>query len=62
MAWGILVPWPRIEHVPPAVEAQSLKHWTAREVLEYSRLKEINSHNHWNETDEILTEFRIQKL
>ena len=28
----ILVPWPGIEPVPPAVEAQSLNHWTAREV------------------------------
>ena len=44
MAWGILVPWPRIKSIPPAVEAQSLNHWTAREALEYSRLKQINSH------------------
>ena len=29
---GILVPWPGIEPVPPAVEVQSLSHWTAREV------------------------------
>ena len=28
----ILVPGPGIEPVPPAVEARSLKHWTAREV------------------------------
>ena len=28
---GILVPWPGIEPVPPAVEAQSPNHWTARE-------------------------------
>ena len=29
---GILVPQPEIEPVPPAVEAQSLNPWTAREV------------------------------
>ena len=33
MACGILVPPPRIEHTPFAVETQSLNHWTAREVL-----------------------------
>ena len=32
MACGILVPWPGIEPTPPAVEVQSLHHWTAREV------------------------------
>ena len=32
-ACGILVPQPGIEPAPPAVEAQSLNHWTAREVL-----------------------------
>ena len=32
MACGILVPEPGIESVPPAVEAQSLNHWTATEV------------------------------
>ena len=31
-ACGILVPWPGIKPVPPALEAQSLNHWTAREV------------------------------
>ena len=31
-ACGILVPQPGIEPVPPALEAQSLNHWTAREV------------------------------
>ena len=33
MADGILVPGPGIEPVPPALEAWSLNHWTAREVL-----------------------------
>ena len=32
MACGILVPWPRIEPEPPAVEVQSPNHWTTREV------------------------------
>ena len=32
MASGILVPQPGIEPMPPEVEAQSLNHWTAREV------------------------------
>ena len=32
MACGILVPWPGIEPAPLAVEAQSLNHFTAREV------------------------------
>ena len=27
-----IVPWPEIKPVPPAVEAQSLNHWTTREV------------------------------
>ena len=31
-ACGILVPQPGIKPAPPAVEAQSLNHWTAREV------------------------------
>ena len=32
---GILVPWPGIRPVPPALEAWSLNHWTAREVPVY---------------------------
>ena len=28
---GILVPWPGIDSMPTAVEAQSLNHWTSRE-------------------------------
>ena len=31
-AFGILDPQPGIKPVAPAVEAQSLNHWTAREV------------------------------
>ena len=29
---GILVPWPGIKFMPPAVEAWSLNHWTSREI------------------------------
>ena len=31
-----LVPQPRIELTPPAVEAWSLNHWATREVLEFT--------------------------
>ena len=31
-ACRILVPWPEIEPAPPALEEQSLNHWTVREV------------------------------
>ena len=34
MAWGILVPHPGTEAVPPVVEAQSLNPWTCSEVPE----------------------------
>ena len=34
-AYGILVPQARIEPMPPALEAQSLNHWTAREVPDW---------------------------
>ena len=32
MGWVILVPWPGIEPMPPAVEARGPNHWTAREL------------------------------
>ena len=32
MACGILVSWPGIESMPPALEVKSLNHWTTREV------------------------------
>ena len=32
-ACGILVPWPGIEPMPPAMEVWSLNHWTARKSL-----------------------------
>ena len=38
-AWGILVLRPGIETTPPALEARSLNHWTAREVPIFSILK-----------------------
>ena len=31
-ACGILFPWPKIKPAPPALEAWSLNHWSAREV------------------------------
>ena len=31
----ILIPQPGIEPMPPALEAESLDHWTKREVLNY---------------------------
>ena len=37
-ACGILVLWPGILPVPPAVEAWSLNHWTAREIPTWSLL------------------------
>ena len=40
-ACGILVPPPRIEPMPPVLEAWSLNHWTAREVplsLKYNKM------------------------
>lgn len=33
---NILVPWPGIEFMPPALEAQSLNHFTTREVPYFS--------------------------
>ena len=33
VALRILAPQPGIEPMPPAVEVQSLNHWTTREVL-----------------------------
>ena len=33
MACGIFFPWPGIEPMPTAVEAQSLNHWTTKELL-----------------------------
>ena len=33
LASGILIPWPGVKPVCPAVDMQSLNHWTTREVL-----------------------------
>ena len=35
VACGILVPQPGTKPAPPALEAQSFKHWTTREVPRY---------------------------
>ena len=32
VVWGILVSWPGTEHMPPAMGAQRLNHWTTKEV------------------------------
>ena len=32
LACGVLVPQTEIKPMPPAIEAQSLKHWTPREI------------------------------
>ena len=39
MACRILVPWPRIGPVPPAVDAQIPNHWTAKEFLVFFKIK-----------------------
>ena len=41
-ACGILFPRPGIKPVPPELEAQSLNHWTAREVPKFIKLLEEN--------------------
>ena len=42
MAHGILVSWPGIEPVPPALAARNLNHWTARE----APMKTLILHQH----------------
>ena len=37
-AFGIVVPWPGIKPGPPAVEARSPNHWTAREFPQFTFL------------------------
>ena len=48
-ACRILVPRPGIKPTPPAVEAQSLNHWTTREVCPGPILNSTGSfhHQHW---------------
>ena len=36
MAYGILVPQPGTESVPPEIEVQSLNHWDAQEVPNFN--------------------------
>ena len=40
-AYGILVPHPGVEPISPVLEAQSLNHWTSREVPAVANLKEV---------------------
>ena len=48
-ACGILVPRPGIKPMPPAVEAQSLNHWTTRGICPGPILNSTGSfnHQHW---------------
>ena len=39
MAYRILVPWPKIKPLPPAVGAQIPNHWTAREFPVFFKIK-----------------------
>ena len=58
MAYGILVPQPRIEPASPEVAARSPNHWTAREVPEYFKLKEFEK---W-EVQEELSDFPLKPV
>ena len=51
-ACGILVRWPGIEPTPPALGAQSLSHWTAREV---PKLTFLDSTYKWDHTVSVVT-------
>ena len=44
-AFGMLVPRPRIEPTPPAVEAQSPNHWTTREFPQTGFLLKVTEQN-----------------
>ena len=44
VVYRILFPWPGIEPMSPALGAQSLKHWRAKEVSEFYTLMEYWSH------------------
>ena len=35
LSFGILVPWPGIEHMPHALQVWNLHHWTTWEVPNY---------------------------
>ena len=63
VALRILAPQPGIEPMPPAVEVQSLNHWTTREVLWWFLLKisfikqrwEIIHYNGFQQSQELFT-------
>lgn len=42
VACGVLVPQPGVEPAPPAVEVQSLNHWTTKEVPDFTVFKCIS--------------------
>ena len=56
MVRQILVPRPGIEPVPYALKAQSLNHWTAREVVCITSGNELNS-----EDREVYAEVKVFK-
>ena len=43
----ILAPQPEIKPMPPAVEAQSLNHWTIREVPQNGVFEHVVGQNSW---------------
>ena len=53
VACSILVPWPGIEPKPPVAEAQSLNHWTTREVHHISSLNSSFNHVHGNKSQNL---------
>ena len=55
LGYGILVPQPGIKPMPPALEVQSLIHWTARKVptvLSFDKCIQLYHYNHNQDTKE----------
>jgi len=48
MACGILVPQPGMKPAPPAVEAWSLKNWTARKVPTHTSVQHCMRNFSWS--------------
>ena len=46
VACRILAPRPGLEPTPPALEARSLNHWTAREVQVYASISNTDRQSH----------------
>ena len=67
LSWGLwdLVPWPGMEPRPPALGAQSLSHWTTREVPPFRTLTDFCSSSQPPSTKFALStvlEFKINKM